>query len=676
MIPKRSLTTSKIRQGFRLEQIVVKFLDKFKLQQSNTSSHLIDTVDSLIEKYQNELVSKLGVNGIKSNKFNDLWLNLTNNPTDLNTRLKRNEILEKSHLESPKIAYNNFLKTLYPTGSASGLLHTKSEEKSFSFISQNKQFKQINHFNVFKTYCELPQPRPLHIKPEHLNDLLDKFLTVRNFIKPNALSSSFDKPSHIIISTYNQMLKKRLKYIEMCSTILHDIREVSIPLTETEQNRILFLTFFKDKEAILRKVNDAINDEIELQPLEQTNKFNMKIFNLIINSYNDSKILIDTYNILLFHAIRHNQTEVISRILEDINLQHIFEDKDTHKMESIANHETFIILLDYFSSDSTLKLKLGSGPFEKTLDYFTSSKLSIDARVINSVIKGLISMKQVDLAEMYISEVVNNTDFSDEEDRIHVYKRLTGEDKLIYDNYVNAIESLKLLINDADFSYKVTINEGIFRALLSHYCSKESGPDSLDKTFYLLSTMEEKYRLPITTRCFSMIFDKFIYENQYHNSRWNLESLVEVTTKLIRCHDQYYGINEDSKFIKKLGGLNLYPQLNKFVEDLLESNKAFNIPNKRANLLKLSDSLINKIYMAIQIAIKNSDNIKDDSKSGLLRQIATQRLDLFKHLENTRGHKPNFYQDHPTRRNIYNIDETTYVKKGYIIDLIYLLSSS
>ena len=189
----------------------------------------------------------------------------------------------------------------------------------------------------------------------------------------------------LMYSTCNEMLEQEQKHVGMCRKILNDMKESELPLSIQEQNHFLFMSFFKDREILSRKVQNSVKQLAETDgqdsyPLPDNNKFDWNIYQLIKHQFKDetSKLNIGTYNTLLFIAMRPNRHDVVTDILQDLGLKDILnhEKHIMNEMNTTPNRETLELLLDYFSSQAYKEMSENQNSilaFSKIVNYLADS---------------------------------------------------------------------------------------------------------------------------------------------------------------------------------------------------------------------------------------------------------------------------------------------------------------
>ncbi|CUM67114.1 uncharacterized protein PRCAT00004803001 [Priceomyces carsonii] len=673
---RRWFTTSSLKNSNTFELVVSRLCVKIDEIQKGNPKYLITATDSLIVKHQETLVGHFNIDATLNDtkKAQCIWNHLVSyNDMDLEVQKLREKILKEREAAPPDNLYHNFLKALYPLRSKSAL-QLRAAHKNYDLFENDVKYSLVNHKLLYKRYCELQNPYHFNIKPDHLEDFLERFLKKRDFVKPSALSLMSKMAPKTTVTSFNQMLNIRSDYVKMCSKIFEDMRRFGLPLTPTEQRKLIFFSFFKDRNEIVKKtklameqLSDADGNHIKLLGYS---RFNFEAYNLIIGLFDSRALDINMFNTLLLHSISHEQWQVFVDIIEKIGLDHIINDGPLNE-KSLANGRTYEILIDLFSSEKNMESLKISKVFALTriIDSFVNSAVPIEIGLINKIASALISYGRIELTEHLYSKIFSNP-VDPEVNEVLTYKGLTVEDKAIYKKYTRAYEKLKNIINECE-SYKLLPNEETFTILISFYCSGHSDEKSFRKICNLIYIMEEKYDLPITTRIFKIIFDKFIQARYSGSSNiWSLDGLISITAKLVECHEKLDNISCEVQFTDQLNNLELSEPWKDFLQAFLKERRASNVPIHKGNFLKLHDDLVNKVFLAFVNVAKQEPDIDEEDRFKLLQSMQKLYSDLLHQLQDIRGINARFYDNEPNLKNISQIDEVNYVKKLFLLDII------
>lgn len=685
-----------------LRSAVEKLCERVGASQNSSTGYLLEIVKSLIDKYPSTLAKKFNIQQDKNEISikEEIWQKLISLEGVDSIRSERRSILnmKNSQYRVPQISYNNFLKALYPQKNRGSLGLRLIEKDLSNYINNAIKYELINHDLVYRCYCELSEPATLYMKPNHLEDFISRFLYRRDFIKPNPFSSSYTRSASIMYTKYIEMLDERAAHVGMCTKILNDMKVSGLPLSTDEQNQLIFMTFFRDRADVIEKINKTVRRLTEegmlcdVHKLRDMNRFDWDTYQLIKSLFSSAEYLplgIDTYNTLLFIAIRHERHDIIRDILKNLGMLDLIQNFDPSQanITTISNRETVELLIDYFSSASFRKNSKDETftAFQNIITYLSNSQyITPDIRTINKIIRGLTSMKAIEDAEILVSKLFINPQSEDTEEGslgeqtpdLTLYMNLTFEDKMFYKKLLKLYDQLKQILKSQNpniniDSYKLIANEGTFRPLIYSYCSPNNDENSFRKAAYMMQIMEEQYGLPITSRLFHALFQKFIDSNKQtvsYNSDWNLKQLNQVIIKLINSHDTYSS-NQDTLLKTKVDRMVLSPQLKSFVNNHLERKSSGDIPNDRGNFVKLSDGLIYLVHQACVAVLSNDHDMDLTQKKTLLGLVDSYREDLLSDIKDIRSSTSPFTY-RARKQMVYKNDEITYIKKEFLVNLI------
>lgn len=643
----RYSTISRLYSGpGSIDSTVSQLTQRLQLTRDPQAPSLLTSLDILLARYETDLANHLhitpGTDPAQTKQR--IWDTLSiPNLSDHEILLKRKDLFLQNSSPSPSSPeYTRFVKSIYPLAKPTSLpLKLHHQNKVLDLATNTMKYLLINHDQVFKAYTELPSPKPYHMRHQDFEHFLHTFMFgIRNFVRPNLLSESYmhRKTPKQVVENFNQMMGYRNGYVDMISKIMNDLRGIQLPLTSSEQNQFFYMLFFKDKTAIVEKVNecrDKLMDRDISIDLKSYPTFDNDTYERIIKSMDITNP--ETLNVMLFLALRHNQEEVIQKLMNS----------------GTPNSKTYELLLDHCNGQS--------------LNGIISSISDLDINLLNSVIKALVKTNHIHLAEYMIQQLFKTSCVEDAESV--VYKQLTAEDKLVYDEWKTTYDHIKSITKDTEITYKLVPTENTFRHLIKHYCA-DSCNEPYSKVKTLLSKLET-FHLPITTRIYKMIYTKFS-TTTYQN--WSLQELIDLTSNLIASHDHNYSLSNDASIFNQrldslLSNLEISRQLKRFVETNLEPTPVVKLPSERGNFIKLSDDLVERLYNAFIATIKRQMTTQPAIEHGkiLLRKIREQKTSQDEQLSNLKS--PN-YNYTSSKRDLYYSDEVTYIKKAFLIDLI------
>lgn len=529
---------------------------------------------------------------------------------------------QQVHQESAQVPYVAFVRALYPVKNRLTRLETGSVFHT-----------QINHNTLFKSYCELPGVAC--IKHTDLEEFMSNMLYRRDFVKPAQLSlSSIDHLKPLaILRAYESGIELRKKHLSMCWKVFEDLKKAGIPLSLHEQNNLIFMNFYVDRKDIRDKVEIALDSIHKNHPdyqhfhalvKEQTTKFNMHTYKQLREQFEE--LLIDSFNILLFTALRHELLVAVEDLQSLISL-----------LKIIPNGKTFRILLDHHGMHGDVE------GFVSVLEQI--SAIDIDIKLVNSIVNGVVGLGHPEMAEMIIQSLMDREADELESNELFL-KLLTFQDQLEYARRMLAYESM-----EQKELMKLHATEDTILPLLRFYCSNGNST-SFETINRLLFYMETVFALPITTRVFSFIFETFTTSN------YALEDLIQVTGKLLSLHDSYYAMSDDIRLKDKVGRIEMPKNLVDMITDVMIPAPS-DVPSNQGTFIKLLDTLVRLIYDAFIARVEDVE---------LKEKIFQQKETLFERLQDIEQSSPN--GEGPSPRNLYLRDELVYIKKGFIIELL------
>ncbi|CCE80292.1 Piso0_003405 [Millerozyma farinosa CBS 7064] len=675
IILRRRVVCNKVYRPNRLVHTVVGNFAKRLKNESGSALSLLERTTKLVSENQEVLQDYLEV-GINTQRppISDVWnsLLLKAKGIDKVSDERKQLLLEgKKHVRVPQIAYNKFLKALYPFKE----VYTHQDELSLG--SNFARFSLINHDLIYKEYSELPKPAPLYMEPNHLEEFLDQFFFLRDFIRPTNMGRSFKSSSKVIYARYREQANRRKNHISMCSHIIEDMKMAGLPLSTQERNRLIFMSFFKDDHQIIQKVTravEALNLGEEKSRLLSNKDFNWKSYKTIkeqfIQESSEGKLHISTYNTLLSIACRHDCAVVLNDILHDLGLDFLLEVTNESKPIASANRETIEILLSYFSYNPRGK---NADKFYSVVKYLTESNITPDIRIVNEIIKGLIRLERMDEANyvlyclfqnpgLTLNTYPDSSQFSPE--RI-IEKGLTYECKKYYKEVLQIYDFVKHVLNEKNISveshFEVRPNESTFKPFLDYYCSPTNANFSAEGVLAYIRDAEEN-GLILTTRMFQVIFEKFITMNSGHHpdTDWSYDMLNAVTSKFLHNHDIMTSSHpSERESVSKL-----------ILDDRLSTDfdSAKVYQDLKGRFIKVSDHMVNIITQAHITVINNSGFIDSNKKKSIVHHIKQSKLELFECVQDKRKSTP-MRRDQSLSVN----EEVVYLKKAFIIDLIDLV---
>lgn len=527
--------------------------------------------------------------------------------------------------------YNDFLRQLYP------------RRNSLSRFSTYKSAPNINHALLFHSYSMLPSPGVGHLAVEDMEPFIAQMLARRDFVKPNALSprSMWDSLNELIIWAYRDAKEARKRHLAMFWKILRDMEAAGIPVSKHEQKQLVFMTFYRERPDIRKVVEQALSNvgkALEKYPelakivyggheknslRETETSFDMETYGQIRNTFNFD-LDTDMHNVFLQTAFRHDNLQAVEELLAEMK----------------PDGETFRILFDNYSMQGDLRR------FHSALELFSLRHLGcLDIRLFNSLVAALVRLNHAEwafqLAEVLESENVDNLSTPD-----RFLRLLSQQDREQYRQCLSMHQEMENLP-----VMRLHPTQDTFFPLLVATCQ-----DGLFEDIQGVLARIQKWHLPLSSRVFETILHLFL------SRKWLVENLRYVTAKLITEYDVNYG-ETDSWIRTKLHLLELPPTVSDTLGTILSESPV--LEPAPARFLKLSDRLITAVFQAFEATLH------PDTQR--LSRVVHTKAAYLKKLGDARA-RESLFSDTLSARDLYRRDEYVYIKKGYLIDLLDIVS--
>lgn len=342
-----------------------------------------------------------------------------------------------STITSSKVTTPNFLlRALYPSKATN----------INSLPVQNRPYRS----QVFNSYCKVGIPS---IEPQHVNQIMRVLMNPYNLKRPLKIVNYDSSISERTAMGYLRQQKKRSHTIDMIKRIVDDFKAYKLPISNYEQNLILYHIFYKDPPEII----DICKQSLQLLDMD----------------YTETDFTWEFYTNLQ---------------LKDINsLNNIMDISIIHRNRKIFDDVTRRIQTP--NRDSFKRLLRGCKHFDdKHLFGQTMKNLSIplDTSLINEIISGLVHFNEIDEAWKYV----------------RMFKAM--EEPTSDHLYLHYYDSLRKIIDLEDIP--ITPDEGTFKPFLKYY----TDPSELLRVVEVM----EHFNVPLTTNTFLKLFQLNLDDNQ------------------------------------------------------------------------------------------------------------------------------------------------------------------
>ncbi|KAI5969273.1 hypothetical protein CANMA_001720 [Candida margitis] len=503
---------AKAKNIFLLEKPINTFIRRVEAEQSKNSGPLLKCIDLLINQHEVELIEKYRVQHTDDQYElkQRVWDKLKLRRTDEDPALLKRSDSKPSDISYTK-EYNNFVKELYPV-----------EDQPFSsrfspldLSNVAKKYQDINHDHTFKRYLDLPKPAPQFLPPSILQTFIKKYvLTQKHFANRNVIEGCLLRgDTNGLSKALRNENSRRQDYRNSCQSILNDLKQAGFELTQQEQVRMIYLSYFKDRHDIVSCVGS--------EPDLGYKRFTFEEYESILKSFGDRR---DLLGVLLFLATRHDRFDVISDILPKAGLGEIIGvgDKSDLKLIDLS----LINLLSYFSTfiDRPGYIQYLANTIDKV------NQIPV---ITNEIVDGLIKIL-IDLDLIKHSEILFET--------AYFPSGSNNEDNEVFPEWRYIYTKLKSITLDTSVFYNLSPNHLSFLNLLQGYCHKQS----FDKVKQLIYVMDNLTNQKMSTK---MYFD--IFKGLHSRSDWNIDNLTFTLIRLLNEIDSNRG-NDDLHSLRSL----------------------------------------------------------------------------------------------------------------------------
>ena len=672
------------------------FTARVKDEQAHNSGPLLKCIDLLIDKYQPLLLEKFKIDSSSSTSDpyviqQQIWDNLKikrSQSLDPNIKI-RQELMERNTnemiIDHQSMPYRNFIKQLYPLKS---LHSTNNKSEYFDFVNNSKKYLSINHEELYKRYLDLPHPAPRFLTFDDLQNFINKFLLLkphysnRNVIEANIFKNDYQSA----INSLNLEIEKRQIYHDMCGKIINDLKLANLPITQPEQIRLIYLSFFKDRQDLLKNFNPR---QLKLLNYPQ---FNWGNYQMLIKLFGDNRR--DLLSVLLLLATRHDQFDIIQDILPKVNLGCILDpgqSTNTNANTSLKLTDNSLRHLIYYFTWYIDRPNFDTY-LARTIDYITNNIPVLTTDIVNSISQTLIELgyiKQAEkLFELAFFQDPKPTPPEYENSESISYKRLTTEDSIINQEWQFIYTKLKSITNDNTIIHKLIPVELTFLNLIEGYCKF----GNFDQIKQLINIMDNIAKQPLSTRIYIRIFKAFINNssngtNQQLENDWTLDDLSNILTRLINDIDTIdeatTTTTSNTSMVKQLlneGSLNF----NKYEQEIINRKSNSDIyleyqNNGGLKLLRISNYLLEVIFISLETKIHQvfkSIQSNDTEQTQNQYQSAIQNLKILKTnwlsmLEQDVKKRNN---SNSIKSSYYYSDQLSYINKAVLFEIFSIIS--
>lgn len=426
---------------------ITEFLDKAESSTTSDSDSAIDFLDSL-----------------------------TNDGHDVSNTIKRLGRLQNIHYQEVKAARSHFERYMTPVSDYHWFL-------KYLYPSEGS----IRHGKLYEGYQALPTPRPLHISPQHLEDLISAFMDTR-------------KPSHRAI--YNLLIE--------------DIVDCGMPISVHEYNAATFMAIT----SFFEEVRENQTGSLALEQIERLQN------SIIETNQKDSS----TLNILYGFALKSGQDDALTQTMREFQTTNIHPDRLT----------MIIYLLN-------AGVKGDHDAVRRIYQEMCANGYVIEISTINVLIKSMLLCGDIEGAEnVYLSitqQQQNPSIASLKSPLAYILPSnvLVKKVKLI-DLTVRILQENGIPVDSKNLAVPIVPDEFTFGAMLSHYCLKDG---DFSKSMEVLEVMK-RFGIQPGFRQFSKLYDGFTINSRV-KALWNRTTLNQVTRIICLRYEDYMSVKKSSK---------------------------------------------------------------------------------------------------------------------------------
>lgn len=585
--------------------------------------NLISAVDRIVEHILKNKNAKLISRIVSQNDIPKTTNHVTNQ--EAAHRQKSLEEFQKLPLYQKTSAqsYNAFIQSLFPA--RNGL----SQLKASQFMR-----KQVNHSTLYKRYTDLPSPGVGHLRSEDLEEFMAQMIQNRVFSKPNVLSSStvLTYNDEYLIKQYRNGLNYRKEHLRKLWHITRDMEEAGIPLTDYERRQMVYLTFYRDRPDIVKRIQTCqahLNGkESEFDLEDELPQFQWETYSNLLALDPLTYANIEFHNTLLFCALRHKNWHAEKSLLNRIGSENF-------------SRNTYKILLDNHAMHGRIE------PFSMHLDALSSRHLHLlDIQLLNLIIRSVSALGYPELSERLVLPFFEH-DGESLEDSEKFLRLSTFSDRKKYSLYLRAYDQ-----KYASNPIKFFATERTFLPLLEYYCV--SGAD-FSRISNLLFYLEVGWGVPFSSVMFGLIFRAFT------SKKYDPADLQVITMKLIEQHDRYND-SSDSWVKERINQTSIPENATKTLLKIIGESALKHLVVEDGTMLKLSNGLMRLIFKAFYTTYK------DDTEK--IKKISAIETNLQNEITEATSLNSLRMDDELQPADLNQRSELTYLKKTSILELL------
>lgn len=442
-------------------------------------------------------------------------------------------------------AHTLFLRALYPVRNPLAAL-----------APLQLVFRPVDHNELFRRYEQLRRPGVRELAHGDFEHFMATMLRRRDFVRPNLLSpatvhlfSDEDVVKHFLAAH-----RLRAAHRAKAWTVMNDMDAAGIPVSEHEQRSMLYMTYYRDRPAVV----DAVRKAVASLPKQRAHELQQQVDHALRPSfdYDTFREMRDTLgvdsadklNLLLHLAVRHGNARAVAEL----------------EQAPQKNRRTHSLLLEHYASTADV------GKFAQHL-HAVPLEL-IDIGLLNAVIYALAQLDRPEL----VAELV--APFTDQESTLtpdeQFLKLLTLADRQRYRAHLDSYEGGAVRLQPTEATYL---------PLLRHYAAT----GAFAALTHLLAQAETVWKLPLSTAVFSTVFREFAAHPR------PVGELRHVLATAVARHDVY---SNDPHIADAVAQNRFGPETTAVLATVLRTETPF--PTDQGLHLKMSNRLVRQVFAA------------------------------------------------------------------------------
>lgn len=482
----------------------------------------------------------------------------------------------------------------------------------------NPHRTKVNHAAVLEAYGLLPRPGLAHLGYEDFESFMAAVLRRRDFLKPGSLNAEnlAARSAEQLLQNYEIGSSRRQRHLRAVWQVMDDASAMGIAVLKHEQLELVKMTFFREKPDVMAAIRAAMTKV-------RVDHVKYGTWRSLVDSAATITLDFDTYrqvlarldrldpevrNTFLYVAMRQNNRELTEQLMQE---------------PPEWDEETFRTVLETLSIQKDER-------FFSALQTLASSGLGrVDIRVYNSVIAGLCRFGYLDDAENLAAV------FSErfEQEAAPFLALMTQNHKSQYGATIAAERK------QGPFKHALYPTENTFLPLLRSV-GRGTPFSFVARVLFLM----DYWRLPLTTRVIKSAFRAF------QQAQFSRENFVFVISAVISTHDAAYD-SVDGWISSRREHVP-----DRVLETLREVKPSTQVSG--GTFIKLSDELVDLACDALitVTGAREHDQIRRlrENYRGLLKESRTRKYTGFS----------------PTAGDLFERDGSTYIKKGFLIEMM------